>query len=106
MAQRKPTPRTATTKWKNLRLKVLQRAQRNGVTSCPECGVTLDYKRSLQRNSAEVDHIKPVAQGGTDTITNLRVCCRRCNQSLGAKKPKAPKTKTELPGWSDTAHMW
>lgn len=108
MPPRKPTPRTATTKWKNLRVKILLRDQRNGVTNCPECGILLDYKQSGLRNSAEVDHIVPVAQGGTDSLQNLRSCCRHCNASMGAKlaKKKPKPLDVELPGWSESAELW
>lgn len=30
-----------------------------------------------------IDHIKPVAAGGTDDITNLQTLCRRCNAIKG-----------------------
>lgn len=108
MPPRKPTPRTATTKWKNLRVKVLRRDQRDGVTNCPECGIKLDYTNAGRRNSAEVDHIVPVAHGGTDAFTNLRTCCRRCNQSLGAKTAKWPRKTLDnaLPGWTEHAEQW
>jgi 5-methylcytosine-specific restriction endonuclease McrA len=32
----------------------------------------------------EVDHIHPVALGGTDVLDNLTCACRRCNRSKGA----------------------
>lgn len=92
----KGTPRTATTKWKALRLKVIRRAKRDGVTHCLECGVALDYGISGLRNSAEVDHIVSYAQGGKDLMSNCRVICRRCNQSLGAKVTKQPKSKRSV----------
>ncbi|GAB3192122.1 HNH endonuclease [Nesterenkonia suensis] len=100
------TPRTATTQWKATRRKVIRRAQRDHITQCPECGITLDYHNHGRRNSVQVDHILPVAQGGTDRLTNLRVCCARCNASLGAKqKPKKMNTK-QFPDWSDDANNW
>ncbi|WP_427847013.1 HNH endonuclease [Corynebacterium pygosceleis] len=30
--------------------------------------------------ATEVDHIKPVAEGGTNTATNLRAVCRPCHR--------------------------
>lgn len=33
----------------------------------------------------EVDHIHPVAKGGTDALENLCCSCRTCNRSKGAK---------------------
>ena len=33
----------------------------------------------------EIDHIVPLALGGENTTHNLRLACRRCNRSKGAK---------------------
>jgi len=30
----------------------------------------------------EVDHIKPISEGGGNELTNLRVVCRKCNNGL------------------------
>lgn len=35
----------------------------------------------------EIDHIIPVALGGTNEKTNLQLLCRPCNRSKGAKHP-------------------
>jgi 5-methylcytosine-specific restriction endonuclease McrA len=35
----------------------------------------------------EIDHIMPVALGGTNERTNLQLLCRTCNRSKGAKHP-------------------
>lgn len=34
-----------------------------------------------------VDHIIPVARGGTDDLANLQTLCRSCNSAKGAKLP-------------------
>lgn len=34
----------------------------------------------------EVDHIKPIAEGGTDDITNLITSCESCNAGKGARE--------------------
>lgn len=31
------------------------------------------------------DHVTPRAAGGTDDIANIRIVCRRCNSSKGAR---------------------
>ena len=82
------TSRTGTASHKRFRIAVLQAGQNNGVTHCPipGCGIWLDYDRGLRPNSAEPDHIVRVADGGTNSPTNGRVICRRCNQSLGSRK--------------------
>ncbi|QCB97130.1 HNH endonuclease [Arthrobacter sp. PAMC25564] len=84
------TSRTGTSQWKKLRAKVLHKAQAQGRTQCPYCGVTLNYQQGLRPNSAEVDHIIPHARGGQDVEENAIACCRRCNQSKGNRP--APRT--------------
>lgn len=46
----------------------------------------------------EVDHIIPVARGGSHHISNLTTACRSCNQHKGAgdapKRPHQPKPST------------
>lgn len=82
---------------------VLGRDRRNGVTHCPipGCGVELDYVVTRQPNSAEPDHITPIAHGGTNDPRNGRTICRQCNQSIGdrpdPKRIEAPIQPS--PGW-------
>ena len=40
---------------------------------CRECGASKDD------TSLEIDHIVPVAKGGTNDIDNLQTLCRECN---------------------------
>lgn len=72
----------------------IRRAKQNDITNCPECGVYLNYETGQRPDSAEADHIVPYSAGGEDHINNVRIICRRCNQSLGGKtgkrKPKPP----------------
>lgn len=41
---------------------------------CRECGASKD------ETSLEIDHITPVARGGTNDIDNLQTLCRECNR--------------------------
>jgi 5-methylcytosine-specific restriction endonuclease McrA len=43
--------------------------------ACVHCGADEDLT---------IDHIIPVAAGGTDDPANLQVLCRRCNSAKGA----------------------
>lgn len=43
---------------------------------CVDCGATGDLT---------LDHIHPWSRGGPDTVENLRVLCRSCNSSKGAR---------------------
>jgi 5-methylcytosine-specific restriction endonuclease McrA len=43
---------------------------------CAKCGATEDLT---------IDHIIPMARGGTNDLENLQILCRKCNSSKGAK---------------------
>lgn len=77
--------RTGTSKWLRIARKAKAQALEAGLYTCPLCGVALDWVRSCQPNSPEVDHVIPYAEGGTDSLENVRVICRLCNQRLGGK---------------------
>lgn len=47
--------------------------------SCPLCGCRIDY------NNCHVAHIIPLAKGGSNNITNLKITCQSCNLSMGTK---------------------
>lgn len=55
-------------------------AMRKRARRCPLCDVRMTDKPHLP-NSKELDHILPVCQGGTHTHGNVRIICRKCNQS-------------------------
>lgn len=79
------TSRTGTAKWLRIAKQAIALARENQQYLCPLCGVQLDYSRSRQPNSPEADHIVAHAEGGSDSLDNVRVICRRCNQRLGGK---------------------
>ncbi len=58
------------THWKKLRLMILNR---DG-WSCQYCG-------EVERSEMTIDHIIPIARGGTDEPENLISACKRCNYS-------------------------
>lgn len=53
--------------------------KRDGFRCC-ECGVEPEDPKHLH-----IDHILPVAAGGTNEISNLRVLCRPCNLNKADK---------------------
>lgn len=50
---------------------------------CPVCGVSMHYW--VSRRHPSIDHIVPVAKGGTDDPENLRVICNCCNSGKGGR---------------------
>lgn len=44
-----------------------------------------DGRRRYGRNYPTVDHIRPLKYGGTDTLDNVQLACKRCNSVKGAK---------------------
>lgn len=61
----------STRAWRALRAAVLDRDGHR----CQKCGASATH----------VDHVMPLAHGGTDNYANLRALCARCNLSKGSK---------------------
>lgn len=76
-----------------------QLAKRDGGWHCVYCGMKLATTGPANsEDRACVDHIKPIAKGGTDDIDNLVLCCRSCN-SKKAKRTIYPMRILD-PFWS------
>lgn len=86
--------RTGTARHKRMRAKVLRAAHDSGLTTCPACGVWLDWDHTRQPNSPEPDEIVPFAVRGETSLDpeHWQVLCRRCNQSKGGKHGRALQT--------------
>lgn len=65
-------PRTSTTEWRRLRQQVFATFGRR----CYLCG----------QPANRVDHVKPVAEGGTDTVDNLRPICLPCDKAKSSNE--------------------
>ncbi len=54
---------------------------------CHICGGAIDYQADdhLSPASFTIDHIVPLARGGSDTLSNLAAAHRGCNQSRYTK---------------------
>ena len=102
------------------RQRVNQRKRlRQMYTTCPKCGVLLDWEHPYLPNSAEVDEIFPIsklpkemrAKAAVDP-NNLQALCRRCNKAKSNKTPKelaqlerAMSTK-DVPQNIETSREW
>ncbi|OHD15046.1 MAG: hypothetical protein A2Y38_25875 [Spirochaetes bacterium GWB1_59_5] len=49
------------------------------------------------RDATDMDHVKPIAAGGSNWASNLKPACRSCNRAKSAKWPFKPE---------DIAHIW
>jgi 5-methylcytosine-specific restriction endonuclease McrA len=61
--------------------RALLRMQRH---TCQMCGRNGDHSR------IEVDHIIPIALGGSNDFSNLQLLCLSCNRSKGARLVARP----------------
>lgn len=62
----------------------MQIAVRDG-GKCQLCGVAVVYENGFQGDTAaEIDHIIPLAHGGTHDPENLRLTCKACNRAREA----------------------
>lgn len=52
---------------------------------CRYCGVPIPRPGS---RSAHYDHVKPLAQGGSNRLDNIVLACRACNLKKGNKTPQ------------------
>lgn len=70
-----------------------RRIIRRGEPPCHLCGEAIDYQAEhLDPLSFTIDHVTPLARGGTDTLDNIAAAHRKCNRDKGATAP------TLLPG--------
>jgi len=55
------------------RREIIKRDSEDGQPICQICGYPVDYQ------DLEIDHIVPIADGGTDTKDNVRIAHKTCN---------------------------
>lgn len=56
---------------------------------CHICGQPIDYgiRDGYHPEAFTIDHITPIARGGSDTMDNLAAAHRKCNRTKGDKLP-------------------
>ena len=75
--------------WYALRWKILERDN----FTCQYCG---QYAPSVQ---LEVDHVTPVAEGGTDELDNLKTACSACNQGKEGLRARQRARRNGIAGF-------
>lgn len=73
-----------TTKWQRtlMNSKLRERIKKRDNYTCQLCGISIKDEPHLL---LEIDHIKPISQGGITTEDNLQTLCWKCNRKKGAK---------------------
>lgn len=66
---------------REIKTKIFKKSiDKNGCYTCNICG-----KKSKSRAAFEIDHIKPMNEGGLTEEKNLQILCRHCNRVKGDK---------------------
>lgn len=80
------------TSYRRLRKRLLH----SGPDNCPLCGRRLTYDPAdyLSPAAAQVDHVHPVAHGGTHSLDNMQIICRACNRAKSDRLPGSTTTTT------------
>jgi 5-methylcytosine-specific restriction endonuclease McrA len=61
---------------------VIALAERDG-DRCWYCGCSFDEGEDGSGRTLTIDHVEPLADGGTSSLANLRLCCSSCNRRKG-----------------------
>jgi 5-methylcytosine-specific restriction endonuclease McrA len=71
-------------------VKTLFQDAANKQLRCPYCGEVMSFtsSRDNYRMAISIDHTIPFANGGTNTLDNLKAICTRCNLVKGTMKEK------------------
>lgn len=67
---------------------------------CHICNGDIDYgAHHYDPNSFTIDHITPIARGGTDTLDNLAAAHRGCNRLKSDKMPATTHARVTDRTW-------
>lgn len=65
---------------------------------CRYCGTQVDWRARRGDAAATYDHVKPIADGGTNTLENVVVCCKGCNDRKNKRTLREAGMKLLAPG--------
>lgn len=93
--EKPPVNRCQTPQWRKLRQEVWRNYFNEAETGkCYACGIVVQ-----RRNRGwHCSHVKPHSKGGPDKLENLRVCCGKCNLSMGTENLYAYILRNNLSG--------
>lgn len=87
----------------NLTEEVRQRVRQRGKNRCEYCLSHQDYIMGR----LQIDHIQPVAKGGTDLEENLCLACELCNQYKWTQTDSIdPETGEVMPLFNPRQQSW
>ena len=73
---------------------------------CAYCGIEIKKPRFTPLDHRGFDHIIPRAKGGEHTISNIVVCCRRCNELKGDNDVKHNTIALESSKGNERLYDW
>ena len=65
---------------------------------CRYCGTQVNWRASRGNAAATYDHIIPLTKGGKNTLENVVVCCKGCNDRKGKRTLKEAGMRLLVPG--------
>jgi hypothetical protein len=65
---------------------------------CRYCGTQVDWRARRGDAAATYDHVKPIIDGGKNTLNNVVVCCKRCNDRKGRRSLREAGMNLLAPG--------
>jgi len=68
--------------------KIKNRLRKRDGDSCWICGITMNFNHTKQNDPsmATIDHIIEKFCGGTNSMSNLKLACKKCNDSRSSTK--------------------
>jgi hypothetical protein len=65
---------------------------------CRYCGCQVNWRARRGKSAATYDHVHPIAEGGKNTLDNVVVACKGCNDRKGKRSLRAAGMKLLEPG--------